>query len=249
MNDSKNVNLFFQGKGGIGKSVAASFLTQFYRENFDNDYLAIDADPATPTLISYKDLETQPIKLLDEKEVFEQGFDDLIELIIKSNKNIIVDIGASSFLKIDEYISSNNILEYLSSLNKNIIFHNIITNGQETSDLLYSISKSFFEHPNINRVIWINEINSNKSLKIYNDFVNSNFYDQNKTKLKIVYIRNYSSWHATDLRNMLNRKLTFNEAIADPNFSYMSKQRLMQYKNDIFLDLSTIFKSTTNKGN
>jgi Mrp family chromosome partitioning ATPase len=55
------VNLVLQGKGGVGKSLVASILAQFYRAN-GHAVKCIDTDPVNQTFSQYAGIGAQHMK-------------------------------------------------------------------------------------------------------------------------------------------------------------------------------------------
>jgi CO dehydrogenase nickel-insertion accessory protein CooC1 len=68
------VHLVLQGKGGIGKSVVASWLTEFLAAR-GQKVCAIDADPVNRSLGQYKALGAEKLDLMNQ--------DGLIELTLR----------------------------------------------------------------------------------------------------------------------------------------------------------------------
>ena len=78
-NDSgwSTIHLSLQGKGGVGKSLTASILAQYFISR-GISVRCIDTDPVNRTLSQYKGLEVQPLKLLREGGIDQRGFDALM---------------------------------------------------------------------------------------------------------------------------------------------------------------------------
>src|ERR1700720_1013747 len=62
-NGRRRVHLFLQGKGGIGKSLAASYLVQYHR-HIGKPVKAFDADPVNASLAAMPGLDAQRIALV-----------------------------------------------------------------------------------------------------------------------------------------------------------------------------------------
>ena len=59
----RRVHLVLQGKGGIGKSLAASYLVQYHR-HIGKPVKAFDADPVNASLAAMPGLRAQPVALV-----------------------------------------------------------------------------------------------------------------------------------------------------------------------------------------
>src|SRR6266545_1216428 len=64
--DGATVHLSLQGKGGVGKSLVASLLAQYFTDRKGMTVRCIDADPVNQTLTQYKELGAERLDLLRE---------------------------------------------------------------------------------------------------------------------------------------------------------------------------------------
>src|SRR4051812_17020041 len=83
------LHIVMNGKGGIGKSIVAYNIAQ-YLKSLDPDALCIDTDPLTPTLSKYPGLKAVHIQIASEAEVYLNRFDEMIEKIIASSKDVVI---------------------------------------------------------------------------------------------------------------------------------------------------------------
>src|SRR5579884_78103 len=74
------IHLSLQGKGGVGKSLIASLLAQYFKTRCET-VQCIDTDPVNHTLAQYKQLNVQKIKLLRDGGIDQRGFDTLMETL------------------------------------------------------------------------------------------------------------------------------------------------------------------------
>ncbi len=65
MQSTPVVNLLLQGKGGVGKSLIASLLAQFYKDRGVHA-ICVDTDPVCRTFSQYNALGAQPFQVTDE---------------------------------------------------------------------------------------------------------------------------------------------------------------------------------------
>ena len=90
------IHLTLQGKGGVGKSLVASVLAQYLREE-GKEVRCIDTDPVNRTFAQYGALGADRLNLRDEHNRIEQrAFDSLIERFLTEDAaTFVVDNGAS----------------------------------------------------------------------------------------------------------------------------------------------------------
>jgi nitrogenase subunit NifH len=92
----KLVHLMIQGKGGVGKSLAASFLAQYLIKQGQTP-LCIDVDPTNPTFAGFPRFEAKKIALLEDNDINPRKFDTMMELIAESTGTVVIDSGSSSY--------------------------------------------------------------------------------------------------------------------------------------------------------
>src|SRR5262245_54180498 len=73
--EATSVHLSLQGKGGAGKSLAASLLAQYFKHRKGIGVRCIDADPVNQTLAQYKGLGAERLDLMREGSVDQRAFD------------------------------------------------------------------------------------------------------------------------------------------------------------------------------
>ena len=112
------IHLTLQGKGGVGKSLIASVLAQYFREH-GRDVRCVDTDPVNRTLAQYSALGADRLNLRDEHNRIDQrSFDTLMErFLTEDGATFVVDNGASTFLPLWHYLLENSALEYPAHLN------------------------------------------------------------------------------------------------------------------------------------
>ena len=94
-----------QAKGGIGKSLVASWFAQYLRSRTD-DPLCVECDASNKTLSRYSGLRVQRIDLLDEdRRINRRRFDELLEVLLADEeKAVVVDNGQGSFEPLAQYL-------------------------------------------------------------------------------------------------------------------------------------------------
>ncbi|HIF9399772.1 TPA: hypothetical protein ACX6RT_003742 [Photobacterium damselae] len=230
-----NIHFFLQGKGGVGKTLASSFTTQ-YLKSISNDVKCIDTDSINHTFSQYKSFNVTEYNIYDPENSFldETIIEQMAEYIYESNhENIVIDNGASSFMPLMKYLTDNEIITTLSEAGHQVYIHTVITGGQGLEDTaagLQSILKNF---QSTSIIVWLNykfgEILIND--KQFNEW---GLYKNNKNLISgIIPIEfNTSQLFQNDLEMMLGAKQTFDEAM--DGVKLFSRNRLNKMKEQIF---------------
>ena len=232
------IHMILQGKGGVGKSFISSTLAQHKVAKGGNP-LCIDTDPVNATFYGFKKLNVKKLDLMEGDEIDPRKFDNLVELISKSKSDVVIDNGASTFVALSHYLISNHIPALLKEMGHELIVHTVITGGQALSDTLNGFDLMIKQFSSdITFVVWLNpfwgKIESNgksfESMKVYLD---------NKSRVSaIIKIPDYKAeTFGRDLSEMLQAKLTFDDAIDKPELTIMMRQRLKIVKSQLFEQL------------
>ena len=229
------IHMVLQGKGGVGKSFIASMLAQHCYSK-DEDLLCIDTDPVNATFHGFEALNVNRLDLMEGDEIDSRKFDSLIESISKSESDVVIDNGASTFVALSHYLISNHIPDTLENMGKELIIHTVITGGQALNDTLYGFDKLIKQFPqNVKFIVWLNpfwgKIESNG-----HGFESMKAYLNNKDRISaIIKIPEYKKeTFGRDLSEMLQDKMTFDDAIKKPESTIMVRQRLTMIKRELF---------------
>lgn len=136
-----SVHLSLQGKGGVGKSLVASLLAQYFRHRKAMAVRCIDTDPVNQTLSQYKELAAERLELLREGSVDQRAFDGLMESLLTQTGTFIVDNGASTFIPLWNYMLENNAMGLLKENGRRVYVHCVITGGQALADTLSGFAR------------------------------------------------------------------------------------------------------------
>lgn len=234
-----NIHVILQGKGGVGKSLIASLLTQYLLNNNpdpDKPLMLIDTDPINKTFSRYERLPVQSLNILENEEINPRKFDEIIELIASSKGDTVIDNGASSFIALSTYIKEMGIPEIIKGLGHEMIIHTVITGGQAFNDTLVGFAQ-IANHLSgqAKFVVWLNpywgEIKSDGKT-----FEQMAVYMAHQAAIsaliQIPELKQETFGH--DLSTMLNENLTFEEAINDPGKTIMTRQRLKIIQDDLY---------------
>ncbi|HHS8316201.1 TPA: conjugal transfer protein TraL [Legionella pneumophila] len=232
------IHMVLQGKGGVGKSFVAATLAQ-HQINQGKTPLCIDTDPVNTTFASYKGLPVTHLSILDGDEINPRHFDHLIELIAASAHDAIIDNGASAFVPLSHYLISNQIPALLQEMGHELIIHTIITGGQALHDTVNGfaqLARQFEAH--VRFIVWLNPYWG----PIEHDgktFEHSKTYQDNKERIfAIIQLPTLKEeTFGRDLTEILQERLTFDEALNRSSKTIMTRQRLKIIRDQLFNQL------------
>ena len=233
------IHMILQGKGGVGKSMIAAILTQ-YKLAKGKTPLCIDTDPVNATFHGYRAIPVQLLHIIEGDEIKTRKFDTIIELINGSNDDVIIDNGASSFVPLSHYLISNKVPELLEEMGHELTIHTVITGGQALLDTMSGFSQMVHQFPEqVLFVVWLNPYwgpvqHEGKY------FEQMKAYTTNKSRVSaIIQIPELKEeTYGRDFRNMLQARLTFDEALAMDDLTIMTRQRLKITRTQLFGNIS-----------
>jgi hypothetical protein len=234
------IHLSLQGKGGVGKSLVASILAQYFHAR-GKEIRCIDTDPVNRTLFQYKRLDVTRLELLRDGSIDPRGFDTLMETLLTENTTFVVDNGASTFIPLWNYILENNVVDVLTAAGKRLFVHTVITGGQALLDTLHGFKSLADSTSDRNIIVWLNEYFG----RIESDgkrFEEMGAYRESEPKIfgSVQLVKRNQDTFGRDLEEVISRKLTLGEAIKDGPFSIMTKQRLKVMQRDWFEQLDEL---------
>ncbi|MEP4192458.1 MAG: conjugal transfer protein TraL, partial [Sneathiella sp.] len=231
-----------QGKGGVGKSFVASLLQQHFLAS-GAAVRGIDTDPVNATFASYKAFNATHLQIMKDNEFVPTEFDTLSEWILEAEQDsvFVIDNGAATFVPLCAYLVENDLISFLKEQDIQVTLHTVLTGGQALDDTIDGL-KSLFDHfPETQICVWINEY-FGRPEKNGKSFEESKLYKDNIDHIHgLIRIRKATEGtFGKDLEQMLNNKLTFDEAIASPDFRVMAKQRLKTTWRDLNSQISAL---------
>lgn len=237
------IHIILQGKGGVGKSFIAATLAQ-YKKSKELKPLCIDTDPVNATFYGYKALGVKRLQIMEADEINPRSFDSLIEMIASAKDDVIIDNGASSFVQLSHFLISNQVPTLLAEMGHELVVHTVITGGQALLDTVSGFSQLVSQFPSEALfVVWLNPYwgpieHEGKG------FEQMKAYTANKARVAaIVQIPSLKKeTYGRDLSEMLQERLTFDEALALSSLTIMTRQRLKIIKGQLFgqLDNATV---------
>jgi len=238
--EATSVHLALQGKGGVGKSLIASVLCQFFASRHRALH-GVDADPVNQTLAEYRALGVERLNLLKDGNVDQRQFDALMERILTETGTFVVDTGASTFIPLWHYLVENKALDFLLGQGKQVFVHTVITGGQALGDTLTGFHQLAATTDQRNLVVWLNEYFG--EIKQHEaSFSEMSVYRTHREKIYgvVAMVRRNVDTFGKDIEEMISRKLTFDEAVNGLGFTIMAKQRLRVIQRDLFEQLDAM---------
>jgi hypothetical protein len=231
------VHLTLQGKGGVGKSLVASILAQYFRHHGKKLH-CIDSDPVNQTFSQYAELGAEHLALMRNGRIDSAGFDVLIDRILAEDGIFLVDNGASTFVPLWSYIVENNALETIAAAGRKLYVHTMVTGGQALGDTLKGFKSLADSSAERNIVVWLNEYFGviERDGKTFTDM---QAYKDSESKvfgLMNIPKRNPDTF-GRDVEEVIARKRTFEDAIRNGTATVMTKQRLTMVQRDLFEQL------------
>lgn len=224
----KKVHLILQGKGGVGKSLIASLLTQHFiaRKVQPSCY---DTDPVNQTFAGYKAFGTKQLELMRDGNIDQRQFDELIEAIMKADDGtvFIVDNGAATFVPLSAYMYENGIAGFFQDQGLQLVIHSVLTGGQAQGDTMDGLASLLKHFPEIPVVVWLNEYFGRverDGRKFEDSKLFKDHQEQIHALIRIPEVRKET--FGADMDQMLRRKLTFTDVKEAEEFTIMARQRL-----------------------
>lgn len=226
----RRVHFNLQGKGGVGKTLAAVLLAQHYADKGD-PAVCYDTDPVNDTLMGWKGLDPVRLELLDANDrIVERNFDQMMERILAEDRDFIVDCGAGAFLSMTSYLIENDVPAMIHENGKELFVHSVVVGGEamkHTSEGFVNLADQMPKETQL--VLWANAFfgpiqHGDRELE------DMAFYKDNRERVRgVVRLdREATDTFREDLAQMLKARLTFTEAQASTDFGIMAKQRLRQ---------------------
>jgi CobQ/CobB/MinD/ParA nucleotide binding domain len=235
------VHLILQGKGGIGKSVIASWLAEYLVTRSKNVH-CIDGDPVNRSLAQYKSLNAEKLDLVNEEGLIVRiRYDALLERFATEDGVFVVDSGATAFLPLWSYIVETEVIRVLRETGRKLYVHCVVSGGEMLSDSLLGFDTLAKSTPDRNVIVWINEY-FGPVARDGKTFDQMNVFQKHADKvLGSIGIpqRSADTFGATVLL-MREKKLTFEEAIQSDQLMLAQKSRLHIVRRDLYEQLDKL---------
>lgn len=245
-NVKDTINFILQGKGGVGKSFAASILSQYFLDYKNKENVVVaDTDPVNATTSKIKRLSAEVIKIVEDNKIVQSRFDSMFEAILTNpDQTFVVDNGASTFLPLSQYFLDNCVMEMFDDIEQDVYIHTVIVGGQAMSDTLegFEAISKLVAGSNVKVVAWINEFQGIPMLN-GKHILETNFFTKNGDNLAgtVIITDRKSDAYDSDIEKMTSLSLTLGEVKESDKFNIMAKSRLNRVFNDIYKQLDVIY--------
>lgn len=239
----RKLHFVLQGKGGVGKTVAALLLSQCIAERGE-PVICVDTDPVNASLSSLSPITPERISIFSGKKVDTRSLDLFTERLSTEDAHFVIDNGASSFVPVSQYLIENDVATILIETQRQPVVHVVVTGGPGMLDTMKGLASILQDFPaSVRVVVWLNEyfgpiINANGK-----PFEELPAYTEHKERIfALVRLAVLSEEATSDLRDMFSKRLTFEQALAPENTSILrvQKSRLFRIKQAVWPQLERV---------
>ena len=235
------IHLVLQGKGGVGKSVVASWLAEFLIKRGQN-VQCVDGDPVNRSLGQYKALRAEKLDLVNSDGLVQRTrYDALLERFATEEAVFVLDSGATAFLPFWTFVVETRMIDVVRSAGRQIYIHVPISGGEMLNDTLLGFKTLAESTSGKSLIVWINEyfgpvVREGKSFEQMQVCI-----DYHEKLLASIGIPQRSAdTYGETIRLMREKKLTFDEAIQSPDFMLAARSRLHIVQKDLFAQLERL---------
>jgi hypothetical protein len=232
------IHLILQGKGGVGKSVVASWLAEFLIKSGQR-VRCIDGDPVNRSFGQYKALTAEKLDLLNANGVLDRTrYDGLVERFLAEDAVFVLDSGATAFLPFWSYLIEADLIAMLRAAGRKVYVHVPIGGGEMLNDTLLGFKTLAESATDRNLVVWVNEYfgpverdgKTFNQMQVYLD-------NEDKVLTAVAIPQRSPDTFGHTIRRMREKKLTFEEAITSEEFFIVDKSRLHRVETELFAQL------------
>jgi len=235
------IHLILQGKGGVGKSVVASWLAEYLIKRGKN-VRCIDGDPVNRSLAQYKALNAEKLDLVSEDGlVVRARYDAVVQRFATEEGVFVMDSGATAFLPLWSYIVESEMIRVLRDAGRKLYVHCVISGGEMLTDTLLGFETLAQSTPDKNVVVWINEYFGPVSRE-GKGFDQLSVLQAHTAKMlgSIGIPQRSPDTFGESIQLMRTKKLTFDEAIQSEEFMLVQKSRLYIVQRELFEQLDKL---------
>jgi hypothetical protein len=235
------IHLVLQGKGGVGKSLVATWLAQYLLSR-NKEVRCIDSDPVNRSLAQYSALNAEKLDLVNGDGVVERArFDDLLDRFATTDVTFLLDSGATVFLPLWSFIVEIGMIGTLRDMGRQVYLHCPVCGGDMLHDTLMgfdTLAKSALDR---NIILWLNEYFGGIT-QDGKTFEEMTAFKQHKDKVlgSVGIPQRSPDTFGMTIRRMREKKLTFEEAIQSEAFRLADKSRLHAVRRKVFDQLDQL---------
>lgn len=224
----------------MGKTLTASLVAQYLAET-GRAPVCFDTDPLNESFVRIKSLGAAGVRLLVDDAIDAEAVDGLIERILTTDAEIVVDNGSASFVPMSRYLIENNIAELIEGSGKRMVLHTVIVGGGNTIDTAKGLEAILASFPaSVKVVVWLNDYFG--AVEQGASFTDWPIYDRYRDRIAgVVRLHEQSQQFKMNINHMLSSHLTFAEALADTaTFMTVPRQRLTMFRRSIWEQLAAV---------
>jgi hypothetical protein len=228
---ARKLHFVLQGKGGVGKTMAALLLSQVIAETGE-PVMCIDTDPVNASFSSLSSLPSDRISIFNRNKVDTQALDVFTERLLTEDAHFVIDNGASSFVPVSHYLLENDVSAMLVEEGRLPVVHVMVTGGPSMLDTMKGLSSILEDFPSTVRiVVWLNEFFGPVMNANGKGFEDLPIYTQHRDRIfAIVTLPQFSEEATSDLRDMITKRMTFGQALQKDNTSILRMQKSRLFK-------------------
>lgn len=211
------IHLVLQAKGGCGKTVVASLLSQAMKED-GRCVTCLDTDSMNGSFSAIPAMHAERVELLDgENELNVEAMNACVSRLLELDGTTVIDSGASSFVPLTVYLHNTGLFDVLLAKGKRIVVHVPIVGGEAMEETVQGLVSMVSQFPaSVEFVVWKNEFFGPlvvDDLKLEETVL----FDECRPRIaSIVTLHALKPrFEGATFRKMLSHKMTFDEALAD----------------------------------
>lgn len=129
-------------KGGVGKSMTARVLAQYYIDH-DKTFIGFDCDASHGTFSRFYQAYASPVVIGDDESL--DGMLTAIEA--DPGRDLIIDLAAQSALRINHWIEETDVFGLLSEMGMQVMWWHVMDDGADSVTLLTQVLERYQAQP------------------------------------------------------------------------------------------------------
>jgi hypothetical protein len=226
-----------QGKGGVGKTLVSLLLAQAIAGR-GQPVTCVDTDPVNASLSSLSPMNAERVSIFQGKRVDTRALDLFVERLLNEDSHFVIDNGASSFVPVSHYLLENDVISMMLEEERQPVIHSVVTGGPAMLDTVKGLTSLLADFPASARlVVWLNEYFGPIVNAQGRPFEDLPAYSDSKERIfALVRLPMVSEEANSDLRDMMAKRMTFEQALARDNTSILrvQKSRLFRFRETIW---------------
>lgn len=236
-----SIHFVLQSKGGVGKTFCASLLAQHLLDIGAN-LKGFDTDQENPDFAAYHGLPVRHVDVMDDATTINQKkFDSFLAALVEEEGTFVVDNGANTFTPLLGYLVENHAIELLEESGKRVYLHGIIGGGDNLESTLIGFS-DLANNTESPLVVWLNEFHGALVDSAVVPVTERPEFTKHADRIRgvvVLHKRNPQTFGA-DIARMTKERLTIAEALANPAYNIMERQRLKTFAREVFAQLDQV---------